>query len=280
MTRAGLLPNAILASALAAAQAAAAQTTVVTFSSGAEGWIGPAGSGGTTSIVPTGGNPDANMRTVFNNFGISFFNSTNPAFLGDFTTASSVTISIDVRVENVSFFGSPVSRPFLVELRDTTNPPAGYPWKSVWFLFAPISAASTGSWTTFSVTFDPNATALPPGWGGYGAESPTGEPQLPAGTTFRDVLAGVDAMSFTTLQPGFFFGFTDFTVRIDNVRVARSVPSPADLDGSGSVNAADLSILLAAWGACPPKGGCAADLDDDGLVDAADMSVLLAAWSI
>ncbi|MCE2883061.1 MAG: hypothetical protein LW636_12000 [Planctomycetaceae bacterium] len=269
----------LLASTLSAVSVAGAQTTVVTFTNGAEGWIGPTGPGGSTSIVATGGNPDANMRTVFNNFGISFFNSTNQAFLGDFTTAQSATIGIDVRVENLSFFGTPVSRPLLVELRDTTNPPAGYGWKSVWYVFAPLSSAAQSSWTSFSVTFDPNATALPPGWGGYGAENAVGEPQLPAGTTFRDVLKGVDAVVFTTLQPGFFYGFTDFTVRIDNLRVTRVQPNPADLDGSGTVNAADLSILLAAWGECPPKGACPADLNGDGLVDAADMSVLLAGWS-
>lgn len=256
---------------------AAAQTTTVTFSAGAEGWIS---TGGATTLPGTGGNPDANLRTVFNNFGLTFVNSANPAFRGDFTTADSVTIAIDVRVENIAFFGSPVSRPWLVELRDTTNPPAGYPWKSVWFLFAPISAASTGSWTTFSVTFDPRATALPPGWGGYGAETAGGEPILPPGTTFRDVLAGVDAMAFTTLQPGFVFGFTDFTVRLDNIRVTRTVaPRPGDLNGDGAVDAQDIAVVLSSWGACPPKGACAGDVDGDGDVDAADVAAVLSGWT-
>lgn len=49
---------------------------------------------------------------------------------------------------------------------------------------------------------------------------------------------------------------------------------PADLDASGSVDAADLAAILAAWGAT----GVAADLDRDGLVDAADLAVALAAW--
>lgn len=46
-----------------------------------------------------------------------------------------------------------------------------------------------------------------------------------------------------------------------------------DLDGDGDVDAADLSILLAAWG-----GGGDADLDGDGMVAAADLAILLAAW--
>jgi hypothetical protein len=265
---------------LGVACAAQAQTTTVTFDAGAEGWVGPAGPGGSTGIVTTGGNPGANMRTVFNNFGISFANSSNPAFRGDFTTADSVTISIDVRVENISFFGSPVSRPWVLELRDTTNPPPGYGWKSVWFLFGPISQANSGTWRNFSVTFDPNATALPAGWGGYGAETPNAEPILPPGTTFRDVLAGVDAMAFTTLQPGFVFGFTDFTVRLDNIRVTRTVAAvPGDVNGDGAVNAQDIAVVLSSWGPCPPKGACTADVDGDGDVDAADVAAVLSGWT-
>jgi hypothetical protein len=40
------------------------------------------------------------------------------------------------------------------------------------------------------------------------------------------------------------------------------------------VNAADLSLVLGAWGAA----GGAADINDDGTVDAADLSLILAAW--
>ncbi len=49
-----------------------------------------------------------------------------------------------------------------------------------------------------------------------------------------------------------------------------------DLDGDGSVTAADLAMLLSAWGAC---SGCAADFDGNGSVDAADLSLLLSSWS-
>jgi hypothetical protein len=50
--------------------------------------------------------------------------------------------------------------------------------------------------------------------------------------------------------------------------------SPADLNGDGVVNGADLGILLAAWGST----GGAADLDGDGVVGGADLGVLLALW--
>jgi hypothetical protein len=274
--RARLAP---LALPLLAATFAAAQTTTVTFDQGTEGWSGPQGFGGGTVIEPTGGNPGANLRTIFNDFGVSFVNATNAAFLGDLTTADEITISIDLKVQQISFFGQPVPRPWLVEFRDLDGASGGYPYNSVWFLFDTISAATHGGWTTFSVTFDPRSKALPPGWGGYGDEDPTTfEPRLPPGTTFADVLASVDRVVFTTLQPGFFFGFTDFDLRLDNISIARSTGSPADLNGDGVVNGADLAILLGAWGACPKGAPCPADLDGDGGVGGADLAILLGAW--
>ena len=52
-------------------------------------------------------------------------------------------------------------------------------------------------------------------------------------------------------------------------------PTGADINGDGSVDSADLGILLSSWGVC---AGCAADLNGDGGVDSADLGVLLAAW--
>ena len=48
-----------------------------------------------------------------------------------------------------------------------------------------------------------------------------------------------------------------------------------DLDLSGVVSAADLSLLLAHWGMPDPTIG---DLDDNNAIDAADLSLLLAHW--
>ena len=191
--------------------------TVVTFDSGAEGWSGS----GNTFIDATGGNPGNNLHTIFQDFGITFRNLTNAEFIGDYTESASVTIEIDTKVDEINFFGTPVSRPWLVQLRDYDGPPAGYPYVSVWYKFADISEASHGSWTTFSVTIaDTFATELPPGWGGTGAEDPqTFEPILPADRTFTDVIDGIDEIVFTTLEPGFFFGETFHDIRIDNVSI-------------------------------------------------------------
>jgi len=48
-----------------------------------------------------------------------------------------------------------------------------------------------------------------------------------------------------------------------------------DLDGSGTVGAFDLAVLLGAWGVCE---GCSADLNGDGVVGAFDLALLLGAW--
>ena len=52
-----------------------------------------------------------------------------------------------------------------------------------------------------------------------------------------------------------------------------TLPSePGDLDGNGTVDAADLSILLSSW------GSAAGDLNGDGSTDAADLTILLNNW--
>jgi hypothetical protein len=53
--------------------------------------------------------------------------------------------------------------------------------------------------------------------------------------------------------------------------------NPADLDGNGVVNGADLGLMLAGWGACGSP--CPGDLDGNGAVNGADLGLLLAAWS-
>ena len=59
-----------------------------------------------------------------------------------------------------------------------------------------------------------------------------------------------------------------FTEYVDPVCVG-------DLDGDGSVGAADLAILLGLWGSVTTG---TADLDGDGVTGAADLSILLANW--
>lgn len=50
---------------------------------------------------------------------------------------------------------------------------------------------------------------------------------------------------------------------------------PADVNGDGSVDGADLAIVLSAWGSDLPT----ADVNQDGIVNGADLAVVLSAWS-
>ena len=64
------------------------------------------------------------------------------------------------------------------------------------------------------------------------------------------------------------------------VYVLRAAESarPADINGDGQVDGIDLTVLLAAWGACPSAGDCPADLDGSGAVDGLDLTAMLADW--
>jgi hypothetical protein len=69
---------------------------------------------------------------------------------------------------------------------------------------------------------------------------------------------------------------TSSTTSFPDVTVIRAMPVaiPADLTSDGAVNAADLAVLLGAWGKASPG-----DLDGDGEVGATDFGVLFAAWT-
>lgn len=86
---------------------------------------------------------------------------------------------------------------------------------------------------------------------------------------------------------GFSMSPDGLTIVGDALRLSDATPSPfvldlrastqpcnADLDGDGTVGAADLAILLGAW----DSFGGSSDLDGDGIVGAPDLAILLGAW--
>ena len=78
-------------------------------------------------------------------------------------------------------------------------------------------------------------------------------------------------------QGGATTGASDvFAARVgaDGVLGVPPAGNPADLNGDGSVNAADLATLLGQWGLSG-----SADLDGNGTVGAADLAIMLGAWS-
>jgi hypothetical protein len=212
-----------------------------TFDNGTKGWgVFFSNENGLGDFVqPSGGNPGAHLQWVMiDTFGATLRNETNPDTIGDYSRfAAPVTLGLDIKVGSITVFGSEVQRDLIVELVDYNPPGSDYPYVSVWYELGQISLATTPNWTHFEVTVDPTATALPPGWGGTGAESPTTyEPVLPPDRTFASVLASVDEVRFTTFKPGFFYAFTNFDLHFDNVTVT-PIPEPTALAMLGGCTA-------------------------------------------
>lgn len=84
------------------------------------------------------------------------------------------------------------------------------------------------------------------------------------------VIPGVGHDPLRTLQ-GLGTSGWDFYVRA----LATNCTQTADLDCSGTVDGADLAILLSAWGNC---ANCRGDLTLDGVVDGSDIAQMLAVW--
>ncbi len=80
-------------------------------------------------------------------------------------------------------------------------------------------------------------------------------------------------------------GVTDFLITAANeaggrgtayVILGAAPPNPADFNGDGMVNGADLATLLSVWGTTGQ--GTGADLSGDGVVNGTDLATLLANW--
>jgi len=73
------------------------------------------------------------------------------------------------------------------------------------------------------------------------------------------------------------FPNANIEVDFDDVQLdATSTIVPADLNGDGVVNGADLAIVLGAWST--NGGGTGADINGDGTVNGADLAVVLGSW--
>ena len=198
-----------------------AETTAVGFDGGDS-----MGFSGNALFEATDGNPGGAARHVSD----LFFNElrtgapgedANPGFLGDYSGATSVTFSFDVKTNMLDdFIGNPIARPIGISLKDRDIMGPSGP-SGVFFEVGIIGVAFNPDWTTLAVTIDdPTATELPPGWIGFGDEDPsTFEPILPAGATFASVLAGVDEFQVTGAVPGFFYTNAIWDVQIDNIMV-------------------------------------------------------------
>lgn len=251
----------VVAPLLLAVPSFAQSPTVIGFDGGDDG-----GFVGNAFFEATDGNPAGNAHHL----GQFFFNEirtgqvggpVNPNLVGDYSGFDEITFGLDIKVDSITdFIGNQIARPFGIKLidRDIQGPSGS---SGVYFEFGAISNSLQADWTAFSVTIDdPTAATLPTGWIGFGDEDPvTFATILPAGATFATVLAGVDEVHFTGAAPGFFFGFANFDLRIDNISlelpepsigteicagVANSTGVGANLDLSGSDVAADNDLTI------------------------------------
>jgi len=90
------------------------------------------------------------------------------------------------------------------------------------------------------------------------------------GIDFRAL--GIDRVRYVRIEGNVLFGSSP---EIDAVADVSPVEPNPDLNGDGVVNAADLAILLGAWG----PGPSSSDLSGDDAVNARDLAILLGAWS-
>jgi hypothetical protein len=146
-----------------------------------------------------------------------------------------------------------------------------------------IGGSTTGEWDTFGAgnpctiggTLDIRLVDL----GGGIYEPPVGKSFTILQASGANSIAG----SFATVLPSFVPGkvyqwevsTTSTQSTIVTAKVADIVPCPGELTGDGVIDAADLAVLLGAWGPCR---GCDADFDSDGTVGGSDLAVLLGAW--
>jgi hypothetical protein len=255
-----LAPVLALAFALALSPVALAggdDSALVSFEAGAAGWS----LNGWDTITPTGGNPGARIHwdNFIDTFGMSARNETHATFLGDYTAKGPVTLSIDMQVDFINFFGTPVSRDLVAILHDDDSF-GGAPPAAVWAHLGTLDGNGM-RWTTFSATVDDVLSdELPAGWNGAGDEDPvTFEPVLPAGRTWTNVLQGVDRIEFTTFVPGFFFGFTFFNLSIDNVSI-QPAGEPAWTDQGNALAGVSGDPGLEGSGTLAPSSGNALTL--------------------
>jgi hypothetical protein len=126
--------------------------------------------------------------------------------------------------------------------------------------WTPSVGADAVSWTTQSYSQNPNANALRFGTL-YNFRFDASTPPTSGVATISLFKPAAGAATATVTIP-----------------VPSAPPSLiGDLNDDGVVDAADLTILLGAWGTDGQPAG--ADLNDDGAVDAADLTLLLGAWT-
>ncbi len=208
--------------------------------------------------------------------------NTESAVIGNLSQyTGGMTYSAQIRVFALNnFFEEPMNPawfPVVIEFTDFGDPDDPYDNASVYKIGDSLGQIEEG-WKTFTFEVpDPSQDALPPGWGGTGAEDPvTYEPILPPGRTYANVMASVDQVRISTFVPGYFYGSNYWQVGFDNIVVTGEVAAPcgADFDHSGFVDTDDYDAFVHSFEA----GEQAADFDHSGFVDTDDFDAFVHAF--
>ncbi|MFO0829423.1 MAG: laminin B domain-containing protein [Phycisphaerales bacterium] len=215
-----------------------------TFDVDSEGWTALGDFSAPVTWVATGGNPGGHIKVVDSvSGGVVYFRAPDK-FLGDRSAAYGRTLTFDLK-QTIS--GSPNQ----FDAVDVFLTGGG-----LTLAFDLANNPPIGSWQSFSV---------PLSEAGWRLNTLTGPSASAA-----DMLVALSSLTDLRIRAEYQTGAdTDY---LDNV-VLDATPT-ADLNGDGQVNAADLGILLGAWGTPGPG-----DLDGDGVVSAADLAILLGAWT-
>jgi len=193
---------------------------------------------------------------------------------------------------------------YLVQITDpaaflarTIAPPEPPLFDTSLWLFNPCAAAALGSQMKPGMPGTPFAQLLPqatdatgfflatPGPYYLGVSGGTRQPGSPGGEMFifamPDEISGPDGPGADQALSEWFGSEKEgnYRVLLEGVSFLGLQPQcPADLNGDAIVDAADLGLLLGAWGGCSISVPCIADLDGSGKVDAVDLGLLLSAW--
>lgn len=226
------------------------------------------------SILPDGGNPGAHL---FNTNLIFFFPTASiegPApnqFTGDYRARGVTAIGIDLLTEFVTITVKerPVS---LLLVYDNGTPEVEDDTAA--FFVGPQNAPFPGQgWVSYDFVAPAQETELPAGWQLLNL----GDSGSPAIHTWNEVITNVTDVRFQYGDPTLFFILQGWMLGLDNPRITTAAIAPAcpaDLDGDGVVNGADLASQLSSWGVNSGSG----DLNGDGLVNGADLASLLSSW--
>ncbi|MCZ6754416.1 MAG: hypothetical protein O7E49_03800 [Gemmatimonadetes bacterium] len=176
----------------------------------------------------------------------------------------------------------------VIFLNGVSLPPGDY-WVTMWASNAAGGLANF-AWFTFAEFGINNFCTLeaPPPAGGFeGCEGndpngdPPGTPMMLRARLYPDPGFGSYTLdpSVLDIDPGTGGDPEDLYNAAFRIRASATGgggdPCPWDIDGSGTVGAADLLALLFDWGPCP---GCAADFDGDDIVGASDLLAMLFNW--